>query len=168
MLVNSSFESTPSQVIKQSFGFRGELMPSWGTRFRQWWHKDCRGQPLSPPLLFGSFLNMVTIVLNPSPDGFLWTKWWNYETTCWWTCMAVPPRRKKTSTVPALVFPLFGAWLDKWMWLCEGPTYSSALLVLCFFFANKWYSCAMNYESKYGLQRWNQDKKKWRKCPQER
>ena len=94
MLVNGSFESTPSQVIKQSFGFGGKLMPSSGTRLPQWWHKDCGGQPLPPPTFFGSFLNTVTIVLNPSPDGFLWTKWWNYETTSGWTiwCMAVPPR----------------------------------------------------------------------------
>jgi len=123
---------------------------------RLWWTTP-------PPLpLFGSFLNMVTIVLNPSPDGFFSTKWWNCETTCWWTiwCIAVPPRREKTSTVPARVLSLFGAWLDKWMWLFEGPTYSSALLVLWCFFANKWYSCAMNYESKYGLQRWNQNKKR--------
>ena len=54
MLVNGSFESTPSQVIKQSFGFRGKLMPSWVTRLRQWWHKDCGGQPL-PPTSFRLF-----------------------------------------------------------------------------------------------------------------
>ena len=124
---------------------------------RLWWTT-----PPPPPPFFVTFLNTVTIVLNPSPDGFLRTKLWNYETTSGWTiwCMAVPPRRKKTSTVPARVLSLFGACLDKWMWLCEGPTYSSALLVLWCFFANKWYSCAMNYESKYGLQRWNQDKKR--------
>lgn len=74
MLANGSFESTPSQVIKQRFGFRGKLMPLWVTRLRQWWHKDCGEQPLSPPLLFGSFFKYGHNCFEPVARRILFNK----------------------------------------------------------------------------------------------
>ena len=89
MLGHGSFKSAPSQVIKQSFGFRGKLMPSWVTRLRQWWHKDCGGQPLSRPPLFGSFL---------------------IRSQLFWTRLLTDSFQQNDETTKPLAGELFGAW----------------------------------------------------------